>query len=57
MIHIGPEPHRQGSGSFALRGWGESQEWAVALPDVHTPWKNPPPISGMQAYIAYHLGR
>jgi hypothetical protein len=57
MIHIGPEPHRQGSGSFALRGWGGSQEWAVALPDVHTPWKNPPPISGMQAYIAYHLGR
>jgi hypothetical protein len=50
MIHIGPEHHWQGSGSFALRGG--SQEWTIALLGVHTTSKNPPTISEMQAYIA-----
>jgi hypothetical protein len=39
-----------------LRGGGGSQEWAVALLSVHTTWKNPRPISGMQAYISYFPG-
>jgi hypothetical protein len=29
----------------------------VVLLSAHTPSKNPPPISGMEAYIAYLLGR
>jgi hypothetical protein len=43
--------------SFVLRGRGGSWKLAVALLSVHTSSKNPPPISGMQAYIAYLLGR
>jgi hypothetical protein len=34
---------------------GGSRKLAVALLGAHTPSKNPPPISGIQAYIA--LGR
>jgi hypothetical protein len=36
-----------------LRGRGGSRKLAVALLGAHTLPKNPPPISGMQAYIAY----
>jgi hypothetical protein len=57
VILIEPEPHWQGSGSFALRGGGGSRKMAVALLSVHTPSKNPRPILGMQAYIAYILGK
>jgi hypothetical protein len=57
MIHIGPEPWQWGSGSFALRGGGESRKMAVSLLGVHTPSKNPRSISGVQAYIAYLLGK
>jgi hypothetical protein len=41
----------------AVGGGCGSQEWVVALLGVHTTSKNPPPISGMQAYISYLLGR
>jgi len=57
MIHIGPEPHWQGSGSFTLRGGGESPKLAVVVLGVHTTSKNPHPISDVQAYIAYLHGR
>ena len=43
VIHFEPEPHWQGSGSFVLRGG--SRELAVALLWVHTPSKNPRPLS------------
>src|SRR5918994_6149123 len=56
VIGFGPEPWQWGSGCFALRGGGGSLELAVALLGVHTPSKNPPPISGMQAYIPYLPG-
>jgi hypothetical protein len=52
VIIFGPEPHYQGSGSFALPGGGGSWKLAVVVLGVHTLSKNPPPISGMQAYIA-----
>jgi hypothetical protein len=55
VIYFGPESYWQGSGSFVLRGWGGSWELAVALLSVHTPLKNLPPISGMQAYMASYL--
>jgi hypothetical protein len=42
--------------SCDARGGG-SQEWEVALLGVHTPSKNPRPVSCVQAYIAYLLGR
>jgi hypothetical protein len=42
---------------LCVGGWGGSQEWAFALLGARTTWKNPRPISGMQAYIAYLLGR
>ena len=45
VIHFEPEPHWQGSGSFVLRGGGGSRELAVALLWVHTPSKNPRPLS------------
>src|SRR5215217_2074849 len=35
---------------------GGLQRWAVALLGVHTTSKNPLPISGTQAYIAYLYG-
>jgi hypothetical protein len=41
-----------GSGSIVLRGGGGSQKLVVALLGVHTPSKNPLPISEVQAYIA-----
>jgi hypothetical protein len=44
VILFGPEPCQWGSGSFALRGEGGSQEWAVASLGVHTLEKNPPLI-------------
>jgi hypothetical protein len=53
-ILFGPEPCQWGSGYFALRGG--SRKLAVALQGVHTTSKNPPPISGMQAYISYLAG-
>jgi hypothetical protein len=53
VISFGPESWHWGSGSFALRvGGGGAQEWAVALLGVNTTAKNPPPLSGTQAYIA-----
>jgi hypothetical protein len=54
-ILFGPEPHSQGSGSIALRDGGGSRKLADALLGVHTPSKNPPPVSRAQAYIALHL--
>jgi hypothetical protein len=42
---------------FRVTRWGGSRKLAVALLSTHIPSKNPPPISGMQAYIAYLLGR
>ncbi len=35
VIHFGPEPWRWDSGSFALRGWGGSLRWTVALLGAH----------------------
>jgi hypothetical protein len=57
VITFGPESHWWGSGPFELRGGGGSRKMAVALLSVHAPSKNPPPISGMQAYIACPIGR
>ena len=42
MIHIGPEPHCQGSGSFTLRGGGGSRKLAVALLGAHHLEKSAP---------------
>jgi hypothetical protein len=53
VILFGPESYWQGSSSFVLRGGGGSRKLAVALPSVHAPPRNPPPISGIQAYMAY----
>jgi hypothetical protein len=36
--------------------WGGSRELVVALLGVHTTSQNPPPISGMQAYISSFPG-
>ena len=52
MTLFGPESYCQGSGNFVLRGGGGSRKLPVAFLGVHTPAKNPRPISGMQAYIA-----
>jgi len=41
---------------FCVGGGGGSWKMAVALLSVHTTAKNPHPISGMQAYIAYLPG-
>jgi hypothetical protein len=41
---------------FRVGGGGGSWKLAVALLGVHTTSKNPPPISGMQAYISYLSG-
>jgi hypothetical protein len=57
VILFGPESHCRGSGSIALRGGGGSRKIAIALLGAHTTSENPPPNSGMQAYIAYLLGR
>jgi hypothetical protein len=38
---------------FFCVGGGGSWKYAVALLGAHTPSKNPPPISGMQAYLSY----
>jgi hypothetical protein len=53
VIHFGPESYCQGSGSFVMRGGGGSWKIAIVLLRAHTSSKNPRPISGMQAYIAY----
>jgi len=55
VIHFGPESYCQGSGSSVLEGG--SRECAVAFPGMHAPAKKPPPVSGMQAYIACPIGR
>jgi len=48
-----PENVEQGRTSNRFKdGGGGSQEWAVALLGSHTPLKNPPLVSRMQAYIA-----
>jgi hypothetical protein len=47
VIHFGPEPPLAGLRFICVVGGGGSQEWADALLDVHTPSKNPQPISGM----------
>jgi hypothetical protein len=52
VIDFEPESWQWGSGSFALRVGGGSQEWAVAMLGAHTPSKNPRPVSWTQAYIA-----
>ena len=57
VILFGLEPWQWDSGSFVLRGGGGSRKMAVVVLGVHTTSKNPLPISGMQAYIAYVLGR
>jgi hypothetical protein len=57
VILFGPEPHWQGSGSFALRGGGGSQKWVVALLGTHIPSKNPRSISRIQAYIACYFDK
>ena len=44
------------AGGESRGGRGGSRKLAVALLSVHTPSKNPPPISGMQAYISYLPG-
>ena len=42
---------------FCIGGGGGSRKLAVALPGAHTLSENPPPVSGIQAYIVYLLGR
>jgi hypothetical protein len=42
---------------YCVAGGGGSQEWVVSLLGAHTLPKNPVPVSRMQAYIAYPLGR
>jgi hypothetical protein len=42
---------------ICVAGGGGSQERAVAFLGVHTTSKNPPPVSQVQAYIAYLIGR
>jgi hypothetical protein len=42
---------------LCVAGRGGSQELVVALLGAHTPWKNPLPVSWVQAYIACLLIR
>jgi hypothetical protein len=42
---------------FHVRGGGGSRKLAVAFLGVHASAKNPHPVSRIQAYIAYLLGR
>ena len=56
MTLFRPESHFQGSGSLVL-GVGRVVGMGGCIAGVHTPWKNPPPISGVQAYMAYLRGK